>query len=197
MLHLHGISKWSEWSARPRVSCQNSVQVSTKSGEHKKWNAPDTKAGGGALRAYDLEPRMRGVPPGYSAACASYVSPLRGHARGECFSLGACSRVPSTAVRLASELRRPDCPRPQWIEGRPPIKDALSLHLSTTVPSAGNLCQAADHSCLELPMCMARCHSPFEFWSKRRGHYPKGDRLAVTEDFLHDRACSAENAEYR
>ena len=45
-----------------------------------------------------------------------FPAPLRAHARGDCFSHGAYSRVQSAAVRRASEPRRPDCPRPQWIK---------------------------------------------------------------------------------
>ena len=81
-----------------KIPCKSPPKV----GNARKWNAPDTKAGGGALRAYDLEPRMRGAPPWYSAACASYVSPQRAHARSDCFSLGTCSRVPSASATFPS-----------------------------------------------------------------------------------------------
>ena len=43
-----------------KIPCKSPPKV----GNARKWNAPDTKAGGGALRAYDLEPRMRGARPG-------------------------------------------------------------------------------------------------------------------------------------
>ena len=54
---------------------------------------------------------MRGAPPWYSAACASYVSPQRAHARGDCFSLGTCSRVPSASATLFHPigLMQKDC----------------------------------------------------------------------------------------